>query len=200
MEKETLEYFMNVKNVFYRREHDDIRSILQKVYDIHKGIRKDGKTPEIMHQLQIIEYLLTIYDINRVDANLLFSVAALHDTKEDYPIEYEKILRTLICSYDSRIIKCVNTLTKTGKDIYTYYDEISTCPICALVKGADRIHNNNSIKGVFSSEKIKEYKEEGIKYVLRMLYRARALFPNYKLMFDNEIMILDIQLFDTCVS
>jgi hypothetical protein len=79
MEKETLEYFMNVKNVFYRREHDDIRSILQKVYDIHKGIRKDGKTPEIMHQLQIIEYLLTIYDINRVDANLLFCFLLLHE-------------------------------------------------------------------------------------------------------------------------
>jgi hypothetical protein len=49
--------------------------------------------------------------------------------------------------------------------------------VASIVKGADRVHNVNSMVGVFTKEKQARYAGEVEKYFLPMLKQARKNFP-----------------------
>lgn len=60
----------------------------------------------------------------------------------------------------------------------------------SIVKPADRIHNNNSMVGVFSTEKQIEYVNEVEKHFLPMIKKAEGLFPDQFMAYMNAKLIL----------
>lgn len=134
----------------------------------YKGNRKDGVTPIYVHMLCVADFLRS-FDVS----DDLFAIALLHDSTEDKFSTSNQILKT----YDLDISRCVQNLDKTGKTEQEYYYNISDCPRCSVVKGSDRIHNLQTIVGVFSIEKQKSYIEETKRNVLPMLQKASSRFP-----------------------
>lgn len=164
----------------------------------HTGLRKDGVTPSFFHQLRIAEYLHTL------EGHFLFpeetlAVAFLHDLVEDHhdrvsPIDIKN-------HFGERIYNSVMNITKKigiNKVPYpVYFERMSQDPIASLVKGADRIDNVQSMQGVFSEQKQKDYCKEVNTYFLPMLKKARRLFPqqvgayeNIKYMLKNQLELI----------
>lgn len=152
----------------------------------HAGTRKDGTTPEFQHQVEIALYLTTLRH-TLIDEHRALAVALLHDTMEDYETVTSTDIRNLT---DEQVERACVLLNKNGKNPENYFGDIANSPIASIVKGADRIHNVNSMKGVFSPEKQQVYLQEVEKWFLPMLKNARNRFteqtPAY---FNIEFML-----------
>ena len=120
---------------------------------------------------------------------------------EDYDIPVD----TMNAEFSPEITKIVLTLSKVyqgkKKDMPSYFKAIENCPIASIVKGADRIHNLQSMPGVFSKEKQKEYINEVNTYFLPMIKSASYLFPkqslayfNIKHMMKSQIYLIEVSL------
>lgn len=160
----------------------------------HTGKRKDGVTPEFYHQLCIGHYLRTLHHGLDRPAETL-TAAALHDVREDYFVPHEEIEAL----FGANVAKAVEALTKinpdnTKKDTQAYFDAIAACPIASVVKGADRIHNLQSMLGVFSAKKQAEYLEESQTYFLPMVKKARRQFYSQEPVYENIKLMLDSQI------
>lgn len=59
-----------------------------------------------------------------------------------------------------------------------------------MVKGADRIHNQQSMVGVFTLDKQSAYISETKDLVLPMLKRARKRFTTQEAVYENEKLLL----------
>lgn len=158
----------------------------------HAGLRKDGITPEFSHQIQIGLYLTTL------TPHLLFpeatlTAAFLHDVCEDYDVEFAEITHR----FGQQVSAAVHALTKVHKGIKRDPDEVKAtqeaCPIASIVKGADRIHNQSTMAGVFGPAKIREYIEETTEYILPMLKVARRTFPFQEGAYQNARVVLRTQ-------
>jgi len=118
-----------------------------------------------------------------MDEERTIAVALLHDTMEDYDgISRDDIVKLT----DNEIADCCLLLNKNGKKPENYFGDIGNSAIASLVKGADRIHNVNSMRGVFSPEKQQSYLNEIKKHFLPMLKNARNKFPEQTLAYFNE--------------
>lgn len=157
----------------------------------HTGFRKDGTTPTIIHQYSILSKLKTLHAY-MIDPSLVFIVALLHDTYEDYPESAAELEREFpeAFPYIVRISKVRNGV-KIGYD--QYFDEMQNCPVCSLVKLVDRIHNVSTMVGVFKVEKQMQYLEEVNRWFLPMLKYARRQFPEQELAYENLKSTLLIQ-------
>lgn len=154
----------------------------------HIGIRRDGITPEFHHQISIASYIRTLPALSNIESAL--AVAFLHDIVEDYSVSLQDI-KLLI---GDELTKSVEILTKeNGKTDYGYYSNISECPIASIVKGSDRIHNVQTMNGVFSDEKKKQYVDETTKFVLPMIKVARRNFPEQEAAYENIKLVLNSQ-------
>lgn len=141
----------------------------------HVGLRKDGKTPEFHHQIEIA---LSVTQLkNLINEELCITVALLHDVQEDYQIPQEVIER----EFGVEVAKCVWLLTKKMgklvKDKEIYINEIALCAVASIVKGCDRKNNLETMVGVFTVEKMRSYAEEAEKFFLPMLKTAAKMFP-----------------------
>lgn len=169
----------------------------------HNGMRKDGVTPEWHHQFSIVLYLTTLdstLDSSRRDSYVseeVYITAFLHDIVEDknYPLE------TVNEKFGSRVRDAVELISKTGtfaneinKTNIDYYAAMSNNVIASLVKGADRMHNFQSMTGVFSEEKQEAYILEAETLLLPMLKEARNKFPRYRPAFENIKYVLSMQM------
>lgn len=162
----------------------------------HTGFRKDGVTPEFDHQISIAHYVRTLI------ANLQFPEATictvfLHDVREDYGVSDEEIRS----KFGSQVADAVAAMTKTFRGVKhpegMVFDEIALDPCASVAKGADRIHNFNSMVGVFSSNKQLSYIEEAETYFFPMLKKARRLhvrqeqaYENIKFMLQSQIRLI----------
>lgn len=154
----------------------------------HVGLRKDGKTLAFHHQLSVVYYLRTIYK------HLLFPedtivAAFLHDVVEDCDISVVEIEQFF------NKANVVKLLTKVDKNTQLYYDNISLDPIASIVKASDRIHNVQSMIGVFSHQKQIEYVEETTNFVIPMIKKARRLFPQQEAAYENAKHFLKCQIY-----
>lgn len=61
----------------------------------------------------------------------------------------------------------INLADNSKKDIDLYFKNILLDPIASIVKGADRINNQQTMNGVFSYEKQLSYTFETEKYILQ---------------------------------
>lgn len=142
----------------------------------HTGFRKDGKTPEYQHQVQIAlavrNHLKTlVFPVETL------ALVFLHDVVEDYHVPLAVIREKFgdrVASAVDRISKVVDGVKKSRK---AYFRGLSTCPISSVVKGFDREHNMDSMFGVFAPDKVGRYTEEVVKHFFPMLKTARLNIP-----------------------
>jgi (p)ppGpp synthase/HD superfamily hydrolase len=158
----------------------------------HTGTRKDGVSPELMHQIEIALYITTLKDL--VDEEKFIVAALLHDVMEDYNISHQE----MEAKFGKESTNIVWLLTKkhqgNTKDPNHYFSELSKDPVASIVKGADRIHNVQSMIGVFSPEKQKKYVQEVKDHFLPMIKRAKDNFPSQTAAYFNIENMLKVQI------
>lgn len=158
--------------------------------DRHTGTRKDGTTPEISHQLSVVYYLRTIHN-NLMFPEETFCAAFLHDISEDYDVP----IREISNSFGEEIAAAVRLCTrKRDTSLSHYYNEISRSSIASITKASDRIHNVQTMIGVFNKEKQRQYVKETNEYVIPMIKRARRLFPQQEPSYENAKHFLKCQI------
>lgn len=171
--------------------HNAIRA-LHFAESHHTGLRKDGITPEFSHQVHIALYLSTLTPYFPQGEEVI-SVALLHDTCEDYDVTFEEIEER----FGTTVCNAVTAMTKVyqGKLLPAHHVALlqSENPIASVTKGADRIHNQSTAIGVFSTSKIAEYVEETRTHILPMLKTARKNFPHQNGAYQNIKTVLTSQ-------
>lgn len=161
----------------------------------HTGKRKDGITQEYFHQLSIGRYTKSILTSLEYPEETLATVF-LHDISEDYAVSATEIRER----FGERISEAVQLLTKKFGDYRKadteYYRDITGNKIASVAKGADRIHNIQTMVGVFTYEKQKEYIEETETYILPALKEARRIFPRQEPAYENirHVLVSQIEL------
>lgn len=154
----------------------------------HVGTRKDGVTPEFIHQIETTLFLRTLLKSVRYPAETLAAML-LHDVEEDYGASVEEF-GVLVAHGVWRMTKKARGIKKSNEQ---YFTEMLDCPIATLCKGADRIHNQQSMLGVFSRDKQLEYLAETRDYILPMLKAARRRYPDQENAYANIEFVLRAQ-------
>lgn len=157
----------------------------------HTGVRKDGVTPEFQHQIEITQYIRTLAPLLKYPS-LTLAAALLHDLYEDYS---SHVTLDYIAQHTSNDVSlAVELLSKKNstyvKDIFKYFENLAKCPISSVVKGVDRIHNLQTMVGVFTIEKQIKYIEEVEVYFLPMLKKAKRNFPEQEAVYENIKFVL----------
>ncbi len=173
------QYFTALKALEFGRQH-------------HIGKRKDG-SHEYSHQLSIGLYVRSIHT-SLLYPEPTFATVYLHDVTEDYDVSNELIR----LEFGSQIADSVYLMDKNRAakklSMKDYYGPMSDSPIVSLAKGADRMHNFNSMVGVFTRERQIAYMRECRLYILPMLKRAQHKFTEQFMAFDNLRHILKMQI------
>jgi len=169
---------------------------LQFAKQKHDGLRKDGVTPEVQHQIEIALYLTTLKGIREEENTLI--VALLHDIIEDCDVNREAVegrFGKSIADSVWAISKKVNGVEKYPHEGggLVYYDDCANDLRASIVKAADRIHNVNSMAGVFSTEKQVRYVNEVEIHFLPMIKKAEGLFPDQFMAYMNAKHMLKSQ-------
>jgi (p)ppGpp synthase/HD superfamily hydrolase len=118
-----------------------------------------------------------------IDPYSVYMAIIVHDTIEDYP-ETQPELQEMFpdaVQYSHRLAKFTDHVLGFEEDddidkYYSYFDRISQCEVCSVVKLIDRIHNLSTAVGVFNNEKLAEYCNEVEKYFLDMMHKAKSNF------------------------
>jgi len=149
----------------------------------HNGIRKDGVTPEFHHQVSIGHYVRTLPNLRSQELALITSI--LHDIVEDYDVPIEVLSERFGKDVSDAVLLLSKKYKGKKKDISDYYKSMNNNPIASVVKGADRIHNFQTMAAVFTCKKQLAYIEECEAYILPMLKEARNNFPDQELAYEN---------------
>jgi (p)ppGpp synthase/HD superfamily hydrolase len=159
----------------------------------HTGLRKDGVTPEFEHQLVITHYIRSL--INNLEYPVeTICTSLLHDVPEDYDVSFEEINQKfgpIVARSVERLTKFHRGHKKTNEE---YFKGIASDIIASICKGGDRIHNLQSMVGVFNKEKQKSYVEEAEKWILPSLKEARRNFPKQELAYENIKLMMNSQI------
>ena len=159
---------------------------LEIVCKLEVGYRKDGKTPKPHHQLAVARLVATLSD------HLLFpeeslTVAFLHDVLEDHHDSYSR--KDLERLFGQRVADAVWAMSKKSGNVTkpydVYFSEMAEDEIASVVKMADRIHNIQTMYGVFSKEKQSAYICEVGDWFLPMVKKARRNFPRQLMAYEN---------------
>ncbi|MGD1527149.1 HD domain-containing protein [Vibrio owensii] len=141
---------------------------------VHTGFRKCGKIPTFYHQLSLLGWLMSIHKLLERPW-MVYTAAILHDVAEDHPEEIEKMRKL----FGDEVVNHSKTLSKNqdGNQIpyEIYFEQISQCPVCSIVKLADRIHNLSTMQIPFSLEKQQAYIADVTNWFMPMLRKARAM-------------------------
>lgn len=175
----------------------NVRKALVYAEKIHCHQRKDG-TPEFSHQLEMLGIALSFHALllNPYD---VYMAIILHDTIEDYPERQQEIHEIFpdVVKY-SRILSKFTDSVRVDFETqeytyYEYFDKISNCEVCSVVKLIDRVHNLSTAPGVFSTNKIEEYCNEVDKYFIDMMksskdkFNQRTVYEILKFMLQTEV-------------
>ena len=155
----------------------------------HTGMRKDGTTPELAHQVQIAHFIRTQLGSVRYPQETLM-VALLHDVREDHDVSDAQV-RSL---FGDLVADAVDTMTKefrgVRRDDVALFERMAQNPISSVNKPADRINNQGSMVGVFSPQKMAEYVEETRELFLPMLKKAKRAFPDQEPVYEAAKLVL----------
>jgi len=155
----------------------------------HTGTRKDGCTPEFDHQVTIALYIRTIADLLDYPEETLAAVF-LHDVCEDHDVGFDEIE----AQFGRRIRDAVIRLTKVHRGVKVppdvYFGKMATDVIASVVKGADRMHNMQTMSAAFSETKQVDYIAETLDYILPMLKEARRTFTTQEPVYENVKLVL----------
>ena len=163
----------------------------------HTGTRKDGVTPEFDHQISIALYALTLPTLRYLEE--VIATIFLHDVREDYDITHAEIVALFSDPAKAeRIAQAVDRMTKVVRGVKRDEAELFALmaddPIASIAKGCDRMHNLQSMVGVFTREKQGSYIAEAKVLFLPMLKRARRNFPYQVRAYENIKFVLTSQM------
>lgn len=164
---------------------------------LHRGVRKDGVTPEFAHQIWIANFVRTLSPMLE-SPEAAIACAFLHDVPEDYGVGLDDLDR----QFGAQVAQATWRLSKIrgGHKLADeiYYAELATDRLAALVKGVDRTHNLGSMIDAFTPQKQVSYIEETRRHVLPMLKRARRRFTSEEPAFENikQILVTRISLIE----
>ena len=176
----------------------DALTAMEFANKFHTGTRKDGATPEFDHQICIALYALTLPDVRYREETI--ATIMCHDVREDYAVTHGEIIELFPMDTDKaeRIAQAVDRMTKEyrgqRRDEQQLFDLMADDPIASLAKGCDRIHNLQSMIGVFTPEKQRKYIEEVKVLFLPMLKKARRNFPYQVMAYENIKFVLNSQM------
>lgn len=157
---------------------------MELVGEYHTGKRKCG-APEATHMFEVAGYLLSLME-NRVPVSELDELVAsafIHDLVEDYGHLYpfERVCEDL--NYEvhdiTKLVTKKEGFKKNHEDRTEYFNGMTKDIRAVLIKIADRIHNLQSMVGVFSIGGQKAYIEEVEDYFYPMIKVARKANPEY---------------------
>lgn len=153
------------------------------------GVRKDGITPEFDHHVCQAQYARTLIPFLRHPEETLATIF-FHDTLEDKDLSPDEVKKVFPSpSFGEMVANASVRVTKVWRgqkfDEKMIFKGIAECPIASIAKGLDRIHNFQSMVGVFSLEKQKEYLKEGEELFLPMLKDAELRFPDQEPAYKN---------------
>ena len=168
-EKTALKYFL------IGRDYHVALKALGFVERYNVGLRKDGVTPSLHHEVQIALSVSQVKDVSREE--LCIVAALLHDVQEDYQIPSADIEREFGKEVADVVWKLTKKFAGTHKNKTDYINDIAMCEVASIVKGLDRVNNLHSMIGVFTVEKMTTYANEAEKVFLPMLKKAGKLFP-----------------------
>ena len=174
------------------RDYHLAASAMEFARDFHRGMRKDGVTPEFHHQVRIAGFVRTL-EPHLLHPEETLAATFLHDICEDFDVGYEEIRER----FGEVVCGAVRLLTKKYRGSRTpyevYFAEMAANPIASVVKGGDRSDNIQSMLGVFNLEKQKRYLAEVEDYFLPMLKAARRRFPKQEPAYENIKIMLRSQ-------
>lgn len=162
----------------------------------HTGFRKDGTTPEFHHQICIGSYIRTLPSL--ISPEDTITTTMLHDVVEDYDVSLDAIE----ARFGKGVRKAVSLLSKKIGGYETkseaYYMAMKDNAIASIVKGADRMHNFQTMPGVFTPEKQRKYIQECREYILPMIRAAKRKFPEQEPAYENikHVLLSQIGLLD----
>jgi (p)ppGpp synthase/HD superfamily hydrolase len=159
---------------------------------MHKGVRKDGITPEFDHPVSVAIYVRTLPDLLYPEETL---VAALsHDLGEDYNVSQDYVTQrwgSLVGNAFEALTKVRNGIKKNPEQVKL---DIGGCPIASIVKPSDRGHNQGAMVGVFTIPKQKSYIVETKEEILPVLKIAKRRFPQQEAAYENMKHLLMTQI------
>lgn len=176
----------------------------------HTGTRKDGVTPEFQHQVSQATFCRTLDSILMFPEETL-AVIFLHDIVEDCEITMPEVALALehkgtpddmLRRITSALVKMnnqygdgfVNGEKSPKKPKAEYYGAMILDPISSICKGMDRMHNHQSMNGVFDKEKMADYIDETNTYIIPMLKDARKEWSQQEAAYTNVKHILQTQI------
>src|ERR1035437_2055100 len=168
-EKTALKYFLIGRNY-----HDALKA-LGFAERYHVGLRKDGRTPELHHQVQIALSVSQQKDL--INEELCLVGALLHDAQEDYQVPSEEIEVEFGKNVREVVWKLTKKFAGTIRNKNDLIEAIAGDPHASIIKGLDRVNNLHSMIGVFSPDKMFDYAEEAQLVFLPLLKKAGKLFP-----------------------
>ena len=168
-EKTALKYFL-----IGRGYHVALKA-LGFVERYNVGLRKDGVTPSLHHEVQIALSVSQVKDVSKEE--LCIVAALLHDVQEDHQIPSDVIAKEFGQEVADVVWKLTKKFAGNHKNKTEYIDDIAMCEVASIVKGLDRVNNLHSMIGVFTLEKMTSYANEAEKIFLPMLKKAGKLFP-----------------------
>ncbi|PZR54616.1 MAG: hypothetical protein DI537_54860 [Stutzerimonas stutzeri] len=162
----------------------------------HTGKRKGGD-PEFDHQVSIALYALTLPFLRYREE--VIATIFLHDVREDYGVTDGEIVALFVDADKARrIADAVDAMTKTfrgeKRDEQELFERMARDPIASIAKGCDRIHNLQTMVGVFTVEKMISYIAEAKELFFPMLKKARRLHPSQVTAYENIKFVLTSQI------
>lgn len=148
-------------------------------------VRKDGKTPVLMHPLGIMGHAFNHLKYLRHPAESL-ATAMNHDGMEDagLTIVHSTVrFGPLVTHATKRLSKEVEGMSVHSLE--NYFEAMLDCPIATVIKGFDRINNQDSMIGVLTPEKQVEQVDETERYVLPMIKKARRIYSDQDAIYEN---------------
>lgn len=154
----------------------ELRKLLSYAEKIHCGTRKDG-SPEFSHQLQMLALAINFHKMLNDPFNVYMAIVS-HDLIEDYPHTRDYLYTNFPCTenYSTKLAKYKDINDSNEKTYNSYFNTLSECEVCSVVKLIDRVHNLSTAPGVFSTEKINEYCNEVQIYFYDMINKAKTQF------------------------
>lgn len=162
------------------------------------GTRKDGFTPAFDHHISQAQYLRTLPTLLFPEET--FCTIFFHDTPEDKDISPDEIFNLYSANpvFAKRVSDAAWRMTKKYRGVkrpeQELFDEMAKCPIASIAKGCDRIHNIQSMVGVFTIAKQTTYMQEVEDLFLPMLKKAEQNFPEQEAAYKNIRTVLKNQL------
>lgn len=151
--------------------------------EAHSGERKNGN-PEFSHQMFQAQFARTLPGLMSPEETL--AVIFLHDIVEDHNVP----ISTIYAEFGTEIGLGVDLMSDVDaqgnpRPPENYYPAMVASPLASIAKGIDRMHNFQSMIGVFTREKQERYIEETREHILPMMKAARKRYTQQEPAYQN---------------